>query len=224
VAPEHIAIWDGDGSLSTGGERVWSYEGVLRGAGEARGTEHFDYDEVESNFAGLDLLKRIAEKSALFINITVSTTRSDWRDCSNREAPHPALRLDAVKQLREAGISTGVFASPLLPGITDREGDLEAVEKRRMRRGPQWFTSGVLFLTPSSSKVLCLFCRRSFPGLWRNTGSGTRGIRMRPKSIGEDSGEGSAIAAEVWIRCAAMGRDETAGVAGGAAEAGLSVS
>jgi len=80
-------------------------------------------------------------------------------------APLPAVRLAAVKQLREAGISTGVFASPLLPGITDRDGDLEAVAEAAQKAGAQWFTSGVLFLTPSSSKVFMPFLHEKFPRL-----------------------------------------------------------
>jgi len=36
-----------------------------------------------------------------------------------------------------------VFASPLLPGITDGEGDLEAVGAAAHEAGAQWFTSGV---------------------------------------------------------------------------------
>src|SRR5256886_11940578 len=75
----------------------------------------------------LDLLQRIAEKSALFVNMTVTTVRSRLARLLEPRAPLPAVRLATVKQLREAGISAGVFASPLLPGITDREGDLEAV-------------------------------------------------------------------------------------------------
>src|SRR5437867_12184760 len=97
--------------------------------------------------------------------MTVSTTRSRLARLLEPRAPQPALRLAALKQLREAGISTGVFASPLLPGITDREGDLEAVGEAAHAARAQWFTSGVLFLTPSSSKVFMPFLQEKFPRL-----------------------------------------------------------
>src|SRR2546425_951511 len=45
--------------------------------------------------------------------------------------------------------SVGVSASPLIPGITDRDGDLEAVAAEAREAGAQWFFSGVLFLMRS---------------------------------------------------------------------------
>jgi len=54
-------------------------------------------------------------------------------------APRPDLRIAAVEELHEAGLAVGVSASPLVPGITDGEGELEAVagrsEKKRARSG-----------------------------------------------------------------------------------------
>jgi DNA repair photolyase len=58
-----------------------------------------------------------------------------------------------------------VSASPLIPGITDREGELEAVAEAAHQAGAQWFWSGVLFLTPSSAKQFLPFVREKFPRL-----------------------------------------------------------
>ena len=80
-------------------------------------------------------------------------------------APQPRLRLAAVKELREAGLQVGVSASPLLPGITDGEGELEAVAAAAKEAGAQWFFSGVLFLMPSSAKQFLPFVREKFPRL-----------------------------------------------------------
>ena len=71
----------------------------------------------------------------------------------------------AVKQLRDAGLFAGVFASPLLPGLTDREADLEDVARAARDAGAQWLFSGVLFLMPSSKKVFLPFMREKFPRL-----------------------------------------------------------
>ena len=70
-----------------------------------------------------------------------------------------------MKQLRAAGLAVGVSASPLIPGITDREGDLEAVAEAAKEAGAQWFFSGVLFLMPSSAKQFLPFVREKFPRL-----------------------------------------------------------
>ena len=111
----------------------------------------------------LDLLRQIAAKSALAVNITITTLRPRLARLLEPRAPRPDLRLAAVKQLREAGLSVGVSASPLLPGIND--GDLEAVAAASRDAGAQWFYSGVLFLMPSSAKQFLPFIRKKFPKL-----------------------------------------------------------
>jgi DNA repair photolyase len=115
----------------------------------------------------IDVLQRIAERSNLGIDITITTLRAGLTRLLEPRAPRPDLRLAAVKQLREAGLSVGVSASPLIPGITDREGDLEAVAAAAKEAGAQWFFSGVLFLMPSSAKQFLPFVLEKFPRLAR---------------------------------------------------------
>src|SRR5882762_9688097 len=113
----------------------------------------------------IDLLQRIAERSNLGIDITITTLRAGLTRLLEPRAPRPDLRLAAVKQLRDAGLPVGVSASPLIPGITDRDGDLEAVAAAAKGAGAQWFFSGVLFLMPSSAKQFLPFVREKFPRL-----------------------------------------------------------
>jgi DNA repair photolyase len=111
----------------------------------------------------IDVLKVIAAKSALSVNLTVTTLRPRLARLLEPRAPRPDLRLTAVKQLRESGLNVGVSASPLIPGITDRE--LEAVAEASKEAGAQWFYSGVLFLMPSSAKEFLPFIEKKFPKL-----------------------------------------------------------
>jgi len=113
----------------------------------------------------IDVLRRIAARSDLAIDITITTLRTRLARMLEPRAPRPDLRLVAVKQLSEAGLAVGVSASPLIPGITDREGDLEAVAAAGKEAGAQWFFSGVLFLMPSSAKQFLPFVRQKFPRL-----------------------------------------------------------
>src|SRR5438270_10820572 len=69
----------------------------------------------------IDVLQRIGERSNLAIDITITTLRTRLARMLEPRAPRPDLRLAAVKQLSEAGLAVGVSASPLIPGITDRE-------------------------------------------------------------------------------------------------------
>ena len=111
----------------------------------------------------VDLLKIIAAKSALSVNITVTTLRPRLARLLEPRAPRPDLRLAAVKELREAALAVGVSASPLLPEIND--GELEALAAAAREAGAQWFYSGVLFLMPASAREFLPFIREKFPKL-----------------------------------------------------------
>ncbi len=113
----------------------------------------------------IDVLRQIAARSTLFLNITVTTLRPRLARLLEPRAPRPDLRLAAVRQLREADLMVGVSAAPLLPGITDREGDLEGLAAAAKAAGAQWFFTNVLFLMPSSAKEFLPFLREKFPKL-----------------------------------------------------------
>jgi DNA repair photolyase len=113
----------------------------------------------------IDVLQRIAARSDLAIDITITTLRPRLARLLEPRAPRPDLRLAAVKQLRDAGLAVGVSASPMVPGITDGEGELEGVAEAAKEAGAQWFFSGVLFLMPASAKTFLPFVREKFPRL-----------------------------------------------------------
>jgi DNA repair photolyase len=115
----------------------------------------------------IDVLKKLAARSSLQIDITVTTLRPRLARLLEPRAPQPKLRLAAVTELRRAGLQAGLSASPLLPGITDGEGELEAVAAAAKEAGARWFFSGVLFLMPSSAKQFLPFVREKFPRLAR---------------------------------------------------------
>jgi len=115
----------------------------------------------------LDLLRRIAARSDLSINITVTTLRPRLARLLEPRAPRPDLRLEAVKTLRDAGLAVGVFVMPILPGLTDREADLDALARAARDAGAQWLAASVLFLMPSAQRQFLPFIEAKFPRLAR---------------------------------------------------------
>jgi DNA repair photolyase len=113
----------------------------------------------------IDVFTKIARRSELSLNITVTTLRPRLARLLEPRAPRPDLRLAAVKQLTEAGLAVGVSACPLIPGMTDRDGEMEALAAAAKNAGAQWFFSNVLFLMPSSAKQFLPFVREKFPKL-----------------------------------------------------------
>jgi DNA repair photolyase len=113
----------------------------------------------------LDLLRQIAAGSELQINMSVTTLRTSLARLLEPRAPRPDLRLGALEKLREAGLSAGVFAMPILPGLTDSEEDLDRLAKAAKDAGAEWFSASILFLMPSSLRQFLPFLEKRLPKL-----------------------------------------------------------
>ncbi|MHB8501263.1 MAG: SPL family radical SAM protein [Candidatus Acidiferrales bacterium] len=163
--PEHIAIGTATDPYQPAEREYGVTRACLEELSKREGLSISVITKSNQIVRDIDVLKRIAERSELSLNITVTTLRPRLARLLEPRAPRPDLRIAAVRQLREAGLRVGVSASPLIPGITDREGELEAVAEAAHKAGAQWFFSGVLFLMPSSAKQFLPFIREKFPRL-----------------------------------------------------------
>ena len=112
-----------------------------------------------------DLLRRIAGRGSLHVNLTVTTLDRRLARTLEFRAPRPDLRLQAVRRLREAGIAAGVTISPILPDITDSRANLDAVISAAKEHGATHVFHNVLFLKPSAQPPFFLFLERHFPHL-----------------------------------------------------------
>src|SRR5262249_1545559 len=69
----------------------------------------------------IDLLSDLAAHSAAAVNISVTSLDSNLQRVLEPRTSSPQARLDAISQLRSAGIPTGVMVAPIIPGLTDHE-------------------------------------------------------------------------------------------------------
>ncbi len=113
----------------------------------------------------IDLLRAISARNRLSVNITVTTTDPRLARKLEPRAPRPDLRLAAVARLAQAGIAVGVFANPVMPGVTDSEQSLAAVAAAAKQAGASYFGGGLLFLMPSARKQFQPFIERAYPHL-----------------------------------------------------------
>jgi DNA repair photolyase len=113
----------------------------------------------------LELLREIARGNVLHVNFTITTLDERLARLLEPRAPRPALRLAALRKLGEAGIAVGVFANPVMPGLTDGERQLDRLAKTARDAGAQWFGGAPLFLMPSAQKVFLPLLEREFPEL-----------------------------------------------------------
>lgn len=115
----------------------------------------------------IDLLRRIALRNSVHVNMTVTTLDRRLARLLEFRAPTPYLRLAAVRTLREAGLAAGVSLSPILPDITDTPANLEAVVAAAQANGATHLFWNVLFLKPSAQAAFFPLLERDFPHLVR---------------------------------------------------------
>lgn len=69
----------------------------------------------------IDLLADMARDNLVAVAISVTSLDPAVARTLEPRAPHPAKRLDALRQLSDAGIPAHVNVAPVIPGITDHE-------------------------------------------------------------------------------------------------------
>jgi DNA repair photolyase len=74
----------------------------------------------------LDLLRQAAEVTSVGLSMSVGFVDEElWRSVEPG-TPSPRRRLDAVRQLTDAGFAVGVLMAPILPGLTDGDESIDA--------------------------------------------------------------------------------------------------
>jgi DNA repair photolyase len=69
----------------------------------------------------IELLRDLAAQGAAAVNISVTSLDSNLQRALEPRTSSPKARLDTIRQLRSAGIPTGVMVAPIIPGLTDHE-------------------------------------------------------------------------------------------------------
>jgi DNA repair photolyase len=165
VQGEHIAIGTATDPYQPAEREFGATRAILEQMAARQGLSISITTKSDQVLRDVDLLRRIAERSGVSVNLSITTLRTRLARILEPRAPRPDLRLRAVQELRRAGIAAGVLAMPVLPGITDREEDLDALARAARDAGAQWFAASVLFLMPSAQKQFLPFLDSKFPKL-----------------------------------------------------------
>jgi DNA repair photolyase len=86
----------------------------------------------------------------------------------------------AIRRLADAGLSVGVFANPVMPGLTGSKENLSALAAAARQAGATYFGGGILFLMPSAQQQFFPFLDEQFPELaaaYRSEYSGNAYLR-----------------------------------------------
>jgi DNA repair photolyase len=93
----------------------------------------------------IDILSELARHHAVVVNLSVTSLDPKLQRILEPRTSPPAARLDAVAQLRAAGIPVGVMVAPVIPGINDHE--IPAIVAACAKAGAQ-FAGHVLLRLP----------------------------------------------------------------------------
>lgn len=85
----------------------------------------------------------------VFVKIGLNSLREDLRRLYEPGAASPQQRLENLRRLGQAGIQRGIRIDPLVPGISDRAEDLQALLRELARLGIRAVSLSYLILRPA---------------------------------------------------------------------------
>ena len=115
----------------------------------------------------LDLLKELDRVAGLEVNVTIPTLDSEVSSRLEPATPPPAARLEAVRRLNAAGITTGIFMAPILPGLTDTEASMRPLMEGAARAGAPYVVPIPLRLGPGVREWFLSHLSAQYPHLTR---------------------------------------------------------
>jgi DNA repair photolyase len=113
----------------------------------------------------LELLTELVHGPGATVHFTITTLDEELWRLIEPGTPPPLKRLRVLRQLSEAGIPTGVFLAPILPGITDTVESIDAVAAAAKSHGAASFGSAVLRLAPLVREHYLGYVAATFPQL-----------------------------------------------------------
>ena len=113
----------------------------------------------------LDVLVELAKKAELGVTFSIPTLDEEvWRRTEPGTA-HPRQRLAALSRLVAAGIRAAVGMAPILPGLSDRPEQLEAVVRAAREAGAVSVSANLLYLRPGTREHFLGLIGRHWPEL-----------------------------------------------------------
>jgi DNA repair photolyase len=96
----------------------------------------------------LPRLAAAAQRTDVRASLSIGTLDQEVWQLTEPGTPHPRQRVEAVRRLNDAGVPCGVLIAPILPGLSDRDDQLEEVVQACVDAGAISISSVVLHLRP----------------------------------------------------------------------------
>jgi DNA repair photolyase len=109
----------------------------------------------------IDHLAELARHGAAAVYISITSLNAKLAHQLEPRASSPSQRLDAIRQLRAAGIPVGVSMAPVIPALTDEE--IPAILQAAAAAGAQYLGSTVVRLPFAVKDVFAAWLDEYFP-------------------------------------------------------------
>jgi DNA repair photolyase len=114
----------------------------------------------------LDLLSRLSETTFCSVAVTITTLDEGLRRQLEPFSSPARRRVALLKELKEAGVKTGLLATPILPYLTDDPRSLEDLVRTAAECEVDFTVAGILSLRSSARQHFMPFLREQFPELY----------------------------------------------------------
>jgi DNA repair photolyase len=123
----------------------------------------------------IDILSRMAERGLAKVALSVTTLDRVLARTMEPRASTPTKRLEAIRQLSDAGIPASVMVAPIVPGLTDQE--IEKILDAARAAGAQDAGYVLLRLPLEVSPIFKDWLLRHYPDRYRHVMSLIRSMR-----------------------------------------------
>ena len=113
----------------------------------------------------VDVLAALHERAGVSVVMSLTTVDPELAARLEPGVAPPLQRLRAMERLVAAGVPAGVNLAPIIPGLTDRPEQIEAVVRAAAEHGACFLGANVLHLKPGTREHFLAFLRSHYPSL-----------------------------------------------------------
>ena len=113
----------------------------------------------------IDVLLELKRRHRMTVYVSLISSDARLIGLFETRSPPPHARLRALRKLRDAGITAGITAAPILPGVTDSAFQVDSLMGAAKQAGAAFVYPSVLRLYPSVREGFLPVIQQHFPDL-----------------------------------------------------------
>lgn len=111
----------------------------------------------------LDIISEASKKTPCLISLSITTLDQNLSKLMEPNSSPPKRRLETIRKLSQAGITTGIWLSPVLPYITDTDENITSIIDSAIENGATFILCGALDMR--SPTGILKFLKAHYPTL-----------------------------------------------------------